>query len=457
MKIKYSNLSIKLRVTLLYSIIFSVILIILNASVLYGLKYYLIYQAFNDVENQSESLIDKLNAVNGSFNELDEKLLFSSIQENIYIKMIDSSGNVIYESNRIKINNINLPYKININKPVKTDKDDTDLTYLNKMYVNKKGHVYIQVIENMKSQYTFLKLLFILMAIADTIGILISFFVGYFLTKQALRPVDYMVREVHDIDAKRVNKRLKVGKNNDELSRLAITFNNMLDRIEDYIKRQNEFISDASHELRTPLSVFKGYIDLIDRWGKNNRDVLDESIAALKNEQLEMEKLIKRLLILAKGDNETLKLEKSSFILNDLINEIVTELKMIFKHKNIKIINNYEIRIFADKSLVKELIRIILDNACKYTEDDGIIIITLFKDEESVKLSIKDNGIGIPKDEIPYIFDRFYRVDKARDKETGGSGLGLSIAKLIADLNNWKIIVKSELYKGTEFIIEILN
>ncbi|MCP2240683.1 HAMP domain-containing protein [Thermoanaerobacterium thermosaccharolyticum] len=262
MRIKNFRLSIKLRIALLYAIIFSFILIVLNASVLYGLKYYLIYQAFSDIQNQSDVIMEKLKEIDGVVGNIDKDLLFaSSTGENMYFKITDMHGNIVYRSSS---HMIDIPYDKNLNSLTKIERDETHIVYLNRKYVEGGSVLYVQVAENLKSQYFFLKLLFLLMAISDAIGVLVSFFAGYFITGRALKPVDYMVREVHTIDEKKLNKRLNVNGNNDELSKLAMTFNNMLDRLEDYFKRQNAFISNVSHELRTPLSVLKGYIELID-------------------------------------------------------------------------------------------------------------------------------------------------------------------------------------------------
>ncbi|AFK86628.1 MULTISPECIES: sensor histidine kinase [Thermoanaerobacterium] len=453
MKIKGFKLSIKLRIALLYAIIFSFILIVLNASVLYGLKYYLVYQAFDDIQNQSDVIVEKLKEVDGIITSVDKDLLFGSlIGENMYLKIVDLQGKIVYVSSP---HLIDISYDKNINTPTKIEKDETHIAYINREYIYGNKGFYIQVYEDLKNQYFFLKLLFVMMAVSDVIGVLVSFFAGYFITGRALRPVDYMVREVHAIDEKKLNKRLSVNGNNDELSKLAATFNDMLDRLEDYFKRQNAFISNVSHELRTPLSVLKGYIELIDRWGKDNKDVLEESIGALKKEEQEMEILIERLLMLARGDNKTLNVNKKLFNVYELIAEIVRDAKVIFNEKNIEIFCDKTLEVNADRNLIKELLRIILDNALKYTDIDGNIKIFAEEVDKNVAVIIKDDGIGIPEEEIPYIFDRFYRVDKARSKETGGMGLGLSIAKLIVELHGGSIEVRSKLNEGSEFKITI--
>jgi heavy metal sensor kinase len=450
MKLRFVLPSIKIRIALLYSLIFSVILIVLNASVLYGLKYYLIYQSFADISNQAETMLNKLSVVKGDIDFSNENLVFS-IPENIYLKVIDKNGKVVYKSREME--DINIPYKSDINIPVKIEKDSMHLTYINEIY-NRDGKIfYIQIIKNMESQYLFLKLLFVLMAFADAVGILISLIAGYFVTRQAIKPVDYMIKEVNDIDARKLNKRLKLYGNKDEFTRLAVTFNSMLDRLEDSFRRQNTFISDASHELRTPLSIIKGYVDILDRWGKYDKNVLQEGIEALKKEEAEMEKLIERLLLIARGDSRNLKLNKETFILNDILNEVIKETSMLNRDRNIVLNMDDEIDIFADKSLIKELLRILLDNAVKYTETDGKIEVLCRREGQNTVIKVKDEGIGIPSDEIPYIFDRFYRVDKARAKETGGAGLGLSIAKIIVEAHKGSIIVDSKIHKGTEFTI----
>lgn len=455
MRIRNFRLSIKLRIALLYAIIFSFILIVLNASVLYGLKYYLIYQAFSDIQNQSDVIMEKLKEIDGVVGNIDKDLLFaSSTGENMYFKITDMHGNIVYRSSS---HMIDIPYDKNLNSLTKIERDETHIAYLNRKYVEGGSVLYVQVAENLKSQYFFLKLLFLLMAISDAIGVLVSFFAGYFITGRALKPVDYMVREVHTIDEKKLNKRLNVNGNNDELSKLAMTFNNMLDRLEDYFKRQNAFISNVSHELRTPLSVLKGYIELIDRWGKDNKDVLEESISALKKEEQDMEILIERLLMLARGDNKALEVNKKKFNIYELIEELVKDARIVYGEKNIEVFCDKNIEVNADRNLIKELLRIILDNAIKYTDFDGNIKIFVEEVDKNVAIMIKDDGIGIPQEDIPYIFDRFYRVDKARSKETGGMGLGLSIAKLIVELHGGKIDVNSQLNKGSEFKITIPN
>jgi heavy metal sensor kinase len=450
MKIKFFPQRITLKIALLYSAVFSFVLIFLNAAVLYTLKYYLIYQSMEQVSTQAEVIKAKLTEAKQDVNLALKNTAFSGIpDENIYVKIFDSKGRLLYLSR--ELGKVTIPYNINLGVPVKIDEFDKDIVYLNTVFKKSNAIFYIQIIKDMKNEYAFLKLLFILMFFADGAGILISFVTGYFVTKRALKPVDYMIKEVKEIDAKGLNKRLKVYGEEDELTRLAKTFNDMLDRLEESFVRQNRFVSDASHELRTPISVIKGYIDMLDRWGKDDREVLEEGIKAIKKETLEMENLVEKLLFLAKSDDRSIKLEREYFDLKEIAKEVVREIELIYKEKNISL-KGENVRVNADKKLIKELLRILLDNAAKYTSKNGNVEIEI-KNGDKAYIKVKDDGIGIPEEDLPHIFERFYRVDKARSKDTGGTGLGLSIAKWIVEEHGGSIKVRSEVGKGTEFIV----
>ncbi|MGB9780471.1 ATP-binding protein [Caldanaerobacter sp.] len=441
---------ITFRIALLYSAVFSCVLIFLNASVLYTLKYYLIYQSMKQVTVQSEVIASKLDISAKDMSSIPKDMVFSGIaDENIYVKIFDSKGNIVYQSKNLE--EVYIPYAINLGVPVKIDEFDKDLVYLNTKFKKDNSIFYIQVVKDMKNEYAFLKLLFILMFFADGAGILISFVTGYLVTKRALKPVDYMIKEVKEIDAKRLSKRLKVYGKEDELVRLAKTFNDMLDRLEESFARQNRFVSDASHELRTPISIIKGYIDMLDRWGKEDKEILEEGIKAIKKQTLEMENLVEKLLFLARGDDRSIKLEKDTFDLKEMAEEVIAEIKLIYEDKDI-LLKGESVNIKADKRLIKELLRILVDNAAKYTLKDGRIEIEIGNSDRAY-IKVRDNGIGIPEEELPHIFERFYRIDKARSKETGGTGLGLSIAKWIVEEHGGEIHVRSKVGEGSEFTV----
>ena len=227
----------------------------------------------------------------------------------------------------------------------------------------------------------------------------------------------------------------------------------MLDGIEHAYEQQNQFVSDASHELRTPISVIQGYANLLDRWGKDDRIVLDESITAIKSESESMKNLIENLLFLARGDKELQKLQKEKFYINELIDEIVKETKMIDNKHTIFCVDNDRLLLLADKKMLKEAIRVFIDNSVKFTPENGTIKINSYNRRIYLEIIIEDTGIGIDSEDLPHIFNRFYRADKSRTKNSGGNGLGLSIAKWIIAKHDGKITVSSQPQKGTKVSI----
>ncbi|NLT94409.1 MAG: HAMP domain-containing protein [Clostridia bacterium] len=275
----------------------------------------------------------------------------------------------------------------------------------------------------------------------------------FFIGRGIFQPIKEMTQTVKDISAKNLNVRLNVSGAKDELKELALTFNEMMNRIEDNYNRQKQFVSDASHELRTPIAVIQGYANMLDRWGKNDREVLQESIEAIKNEAENMKELIDKLLFLARHDKDNFVLQKEDISLTEILHEIARETQIIDNSHKITFNIEREARLHADKNLIKQAIRIFIDNALKYTPPGGEITVTLGREGDYHAISIKDTGIGMTKEELKHIFDRFYRSEKSRTKEKGGHGLGLAIAKIIILGHQGKIRVRSKVNAGSEFTI----
>lgn len=259
--------------------------------------------------------------------------------------------------------------------------------------------------------------------------------------------------EISDIDASKLDKRLSVDSTQNELKDLAFAINSMLNRINQSYQSQVRFVSDASHELRTPISVIQGYINLLDRWGKEDEKTLQESIDAIKDEIEAMKNLVEKLLFLARGDNETIQLHKEVFDTCEVVGEIIRETEMI--HQEHKVISQLEspALIEADRQLFKQAIRILVDNSLKYSPEGKDILLKVKKEENNILIIIQDSGIGIDAEELPQIFDRFYRSDESRARKSGGSGLGLSIAKWIVERHGAHFEILSRINIGTRITI----
>jgi len=291
--------------------------------------------------------------------------------------------------------------------------------------------------------------------------------------RKALRPIEEFAKTAHnlntggvftpeqlevlagkldDINAQRLDTRIPVDDTQNELKTLASAINGMLDRINESYRSQVRFVSDASHELRTPISVIQGYANLLDRWGKNDEKTLQESINAIKDETANMKGLVEQLLFLARGDNNTMAMQIERFELSDLAVEVLRETQMIDGG------HEYEssvspVFINADKSLIKQGTRILIDNAMKYTPPGKRIKVSVSSEHGFARLTVQDEGIGIPPEAVPKIFDRFFRADESRARATGGTGLGLSIAKWITERHGGHIEVLSRLDIGTRISI----
>ena len=219
-----------------------------------------------------------------------------------------------------------------------------------------------------------------------------------------------------------------------ELRSLAQSINAMLERINRAYSAQARFVSDASHELRTPIAVIQGYAALLDRWGKDDPEALQESISAIRSEAKSMEELVEQLLFLARGDNDTQPVKPSLFDLSALAGEVLREEEMICPDRVfLPRWGEEPVPVRADQGLIKQVMRILMDNAIKYSPPGSRIYLRLSTQERYARLTVQDEGDGIPPDSIPHIFERFYRTDQSRDRKTGGTGLGLSIARWIVE------------------------
>ncbi|WP_291574363.1 sensor histidine kinase [Clostridium sp. UBA4548] len=313
--------------------------------------------------------------------------------------------------------------------------------------------VYISFIQNTVEVSPYIGIILAITIISDIVLLLILIPIGGRVSKKLLLPVKKMNETIENISAQDLNTRLNVSGSKDELKDLAKTFNDMLDRLQRTYEAQNQFVSDASHELRTPIAVIQGYANLLDRWGKEDKEVLDEAIGAIKSEAEAMKTLVEQLLFLARSDKHTQKVEMVDFKVNELIGEVIKETKLIAPNHEILNMHNEEISINGDRSLLKEALRVFIDNSIKYTEEQGTIKINSYVKEKKLVLEVEDTGAGISKEDLPFIFDRFYRADKSRTKESGGTGLGLSIAKWIIIKHKGKIEVQSKLGHGTKITI----
>jgi len=278
---------------------------------------------------------------------------------------------------------------------------------------------------------------------------------GLFLADRVLRPVERITKTAQKIEGSDLSQRIDV-KTDDELGRLAVTLNEMIGRLEESFSRQRQFTADASHELRTPLAIMQAEATLAlskERAPDDYRKALE----TISQESDYMSSVIGKLLFLARSDAGKEQLNFEDVDLKELIIGLAANIEAFAQDKGIKftVDTKDDVNVSGDKVKLRQLFTNILENAVRYTPADGKISISLLEKESNAVVSISDTGIGIPPEHLPHIFERFYRVDKARARADGGVGLGLAIAKIIAESHKGKIQVESEVGKGTTFIVSI--
>lgn len=454
--IKLTKISWKL--TILYALIFSLALILLNAAILYGVQYFLVQQACDDVDSTSIVLVQKISDLQEEHAAFTDPGLVNATQENAetYIKIALPDGQVINATQKIMINE---PMDQQPGVTRQVDKQKSRLSewhyIIRNDRVQKDGQTiaYIQVLRDMGREYRFIELLIALIVIVDLIGMITSVIAGYFLSKRMLNPIDRITRTAQNISSHDLSSRIEVENKDDELGRLAMTFNDMINRLQLSFEKQNQFVANASHELKTPISIIQGNINLMDRWGKEDKAILQESINAIKKETAAMKDMIEKLLFLAGGDSNSIILHKDKFSLEELLAEVIAECCLIDPDHRFSYSTSEELELNGDRKMIKQMLRALVDNSIKYTPFNGEILMEADAKAGQVRIIVRDTGIGIPPEELENIFTRFYRVDKSRDKESGGSGLGLSIVKWIVDAHGGRITVQSYLGIGTSVII----
>lgn len=287
-------------------------------------------------------------------------------------------------------------------------------------------------------------------------GMILALILGYFMSQKLLLPIRSLTDTAQAIEVTDMGARIQVPPTRDELARLAITFNHMLDRLQTGFRQQQRFVSDASHELRTPVTVIKGYSDMLSRWGKQDPETLQEGLTAISSEAENMQELIEKLLFLARADQKRQIINKEVVEMSQLIEDVFKKLELTATKHKVALLQNDAGKIFADKVTIRQMLRIFLENAMKYTPAGGEITLSAIRLPGYLKVEIADTGMGIAPEDQEKIFQRFYRADTSRskgDEQPGGTGLGLSIAQWIADQHDMGISVESALGQGSKFIL----
>ena len=285
-------------------------------------------------------------------------------------------------------------------------------------------------------------------------GFLISFFAVSLFSKN-IKTVNTTIDDLNkkpDSDS-----RIKIRKRNDEIYDLTININKMLDRMQAYTNQQKEFVEDVSHELRTPVAVLEGHLSMLQRWGKDDPEVLNDSINSSLQELKRMQSLIQEMLALTRVEQIDSEYLDQTTEVKPLFTQVYNDFKMLHPDFVVNFDDDIQtgskVKIYRDH--LEQVLIILLDNAFKYSSDRKEINLSASTNSALLEVVVQDYGVGIAKKDVQRVFNRFYRVDKARSRKRGGNGLGLAIAKRLIEIYKGTITVESVLGSGTVFRIEL--
>ncbi|MGG0277666.1 HAMP domain-containing sensor histidine kinase [Bacillus rhizoplanae] len=427
------------------------ILLIINVVVFFAFMKTTVNMEEQLLFEKANDIIQELHKQNTT--TLTEDKLKSYLVEHSFIRIIDPDSQVISQVTDDKhLSSIEAKFSKKSESQLYKIREEQIL--ITRVPITSDNHVVgtLEIGERLTGLETRKDILLSILIACSAIAIILSLLSGRWLSNIIMRPISNMIKTMEDIEQSGVPKTIAIHKQTkDELEKLATAFNLMIKRLQENSEKQKQFISDASHELKTPLTVIRSYANLIRRRGIKNEEMTIEAIEAIHSEATRMQRMTEALLDLAASEKETVLEIKSSDLVS-LCHSILQQFKDVYRREITLHYGQAPIMVKMDELKIKQVIIILLDNAIKYSSDK--IEIFLEKNEDYAVIRVSDYGIGIPKEEIEHIFERFYRVDKARSRETGGTGLGLAIAKNIMKQHKGEIKIRSEEGKGTD--VELL-
>jgi heavy metal sensor kinase len=279
---------------------------------------------------------------------------------------------------------------------------------------------------------------------------------GYLLMRRALSPVHEIAHRGEMISSHNLNERLPLPGTGDELERLTVSLNRMIERIENAFQHVSRFTADASHELRTPLTALRGELEATAQSRQLTPEARDTIGSALEETE-RLSKIVQGMLALSRLDAGEAEMERVTLDLSELVTSTAEQMRLLAEDKNISLSCNAseKVTVEGDRARLKQVVVNLLDNAINYTAPNGRVQLLVRADGSRAVLEVEDNGAGIPKEALPHIFERFYRTDKARSRQMGGSGLGLSIVQAICSAHGGEVLVESVEGRGSLFTVRM--
>ena len=459
--------SLRFRITAWYAGLLAGTLLVFGASVYLGLKRYLDWTLQRTLVAECRAISTELLS---QLPDKDTAWLATEINEayapevnGLFIRVVHQNAGVVYLSGAPKDGTFDpsrIPFPIGkeMDGSRKLQFESGSRLLINTMIViTPDGNRFI-----VESGAPYHQIEVVLHGLLLTLAIYMPFVVslavagGYWLMRRSLQPVDEITRRAEGITSTNLSERLPVIRSGDELERLSVSLNRMIERLDNAFEHINRFSADASHELRTPLTILQ--LELEGLAQNHRRDpALGDQIGSALEETHRMSRIVESLLTISRLDAGEVKMDKSHLDLGELTASTASEMKLLAEEKSIGLRIHAEsgVQVVGDRIRLQQVIVNLIDNSIKYTPVGGMIEVRVGREGNSAVIEVSDNGLGIPAHALPHVFERFYRADKARSRASGGAGLGLSIVKAICAAHNAEIKVSSQEGRGSSFRVEL--
>ena len=485
------EMTIRLRMTLWYTALLGATLILFSGVVYSALATNLRRQLVQETSRQAVEISKAVTQqLQGNFFIIPDPTILpifpprvnvDVFANNLPVQLVDLNGAIVKKSQWLEWSRLVVPDYAQALSNIREkqphsyyfpydEEGSLALVYSVPLYRNQDVVGAVQVIRSAKQIEGTLAQVNRYLMLGTMLSLILAAIVGALLANRALRPIDTITRTASSITrTKDLERRLQIEDQVSEVGQLAATFNEMLDRVQKLFLTQERLIADVSHELRTPLTTVQGNIELLQRFANNGQPIeggntayqttLQETLREVENETTRMSRLINDLLLLAQADSGAARLQLAPVEMDTLLLEVYRQTKRIAEQRRGR--NGWDIRlgsedqalVWGDRERLHQVLLNLTDNAIKYTPEGGLITLSLENDDGWVKVAVSDTGIGISPEEQEHIFERFFRVDKARSRELGSSGLGLSIVQWIAQAHDGRVTVKSTPNVGSTFTL----
>src|SRR5262245_30354486 len=460
--------SIRFRLTVWYSGLLAGLLVLFGISVYLGLSHYLGWTLKESLSQQAKQIgaswLGDVGVSGESYvaEEINEH--FSPKVNGRFVRIMRADGSVMYLSDEPESKRFD-PARV---PPLKAQDGqeslreelltgDSGLLIFALPFTAKDGARY--VIEAGASNQEIERVLHgLLLAIAIGLPVVVTIAVagGYLLMRRALQPVDEITQSAERITSRNLSERLPVARTGDELERLSVGLNRMIARLDESFQHIHRFSADASHELRTPLTILRGELEAAAQQRQITPE-LRETLGSALEETERLSRIVESLMAISRLDAGEARVELAQFDLAELTSGTTEQMRLLAEDKNVALRCEAErqVGVEGDRARLKQVIVNLVDNAIKYTPTGGLVGVKVWASDGHAMLEVSDNGVGIPPEALPHIFERFYRVDKARSRQMGGAGLGLSIIKAIVMAHGGQVKVESVEGRGSRFLVEL--